>query len=36
MTQTDPAFDKASWTEEAFDRKAFADRALEMHNRNYN
>ena len=36
MTQTDPAFDKASWTEEAFDRKALADRALEMHNRNYN
>lgn len=36
MTQTDPAFDKASWTEEAFDRKALADRALEMHNRNFN
>lgn len=36
MKQTDIAFDKASWTEEAFDRKALAERALAMQGRNFN
>ena len=36
MKQSELAFDKASWTEEAFDRKALADRALAMHGRNFN